>query len=326
MTILAALLLSATYALAQTKAMTTQQVSTASTMTVTSPLSASSLRVGSTGSTVTALQEKLKTLGLYTGAVSGTYDKATMDAVVSFQTSNRLTADGIAGTRTLGAIGVSGSVTAGPIVQPAGVSGSVKPLPVATPAPIVKPTTPSVSPVNPKPNGQACANQKSMIIAYEDTSSDGPIFAGEDKEELGRFWIYPTCNISIDGINLDNKARNTQNTQWIDDTTQVHKIYVHTGFANSPSQLPVLGTIINSVGGKRVTFSQPLQLFANQPQRITISGDIDTNASGTAQVCFVSPNGIKDSGTGSYLMQPNYTDTNKFLGYFTCADRQEVEE
>ncbi len=58
------------------------------------------LRKGSTGDAVKALQTKLKEKGFYSGTISGTYGSDTVDAVTAFQKANSLTADGIAGPST----------------------------------------------------------------------------------------------------------------------------------------------------------------------------------------------------------------------------------
>lgn len=70
-------------------------------------------RLGSSGSEVTAIQKKLKNWGYYNGAVDGIYGTETQKAVKSFQKKNNLTADGIAGSATLAAMGIaSGSNSA----------------------------------------------------------------------------------------------------------------------------------------------------------------------------------------------------------------------
>ncbi|WP_156291626.1 glycosyl hydrolase family 18 protein [Oceanobacillus salinisoli] len=60
------------------------------------------LKVGSKGSTVTAMQTKLKKTGHYKGKVNGTFNTATKKAVIAFQKKYKLKADGIAGPSTLG--------------------------------------------------------------------------------------------------------------------------------------------------------------------------------------------------------------------------------
>ncbi len=63
-----------------------------------------SLKDGSQGAAVRALQKNLKTLGYYTGSVDGDYGAGTVAAVTAFQAANGLTADGIAGNGTQNAI------------------------------------------------------------------------------------------------------------------------------------------------------------------------------------------------------------------------------
>ena len=58
-------------------------------------------QLGSRGQEVRAIQQKLKSLGFYSGSVDGIFGAQTRRAVVSFQKSVGLTEDGIAGPRTL---------------------------------------------------------------------------------------------------------------------------------------------------------------------------------------------------------------------------------
>lgn len=62
------------------------------------------LRRGYTGTPVTKMQEELKKLGFYTGAVDGIYGEGTEDAVKAYQRANGLNADGVAGPATLRSI------------------------------------------------------------------------------------------------------------------------------------------------------------------------------------------------------------------------------
>ena len=66
-----------------------------------SPTAEPALKRGSSGERVTALQQKLKNLGYYTGTVDGDYGDGTVKAVKAFQSRNGLTADGVAGEATL---------------------------------------------------------------------------------------------------------------------------------------------------------------------------------------------------------------------------------
>lgn len=65
-------------------------------------------KMGSTGSEVSKIQSRLKEWGYYNGAVDGIYGTKTRDAVIKFQKKNGLTPDGIAGSKTLAAIGIGG--------------------------------------------------------------------------------------------------------------------------------------------------------------------------------------------------------------------------
>ena len=66
-------------------------------------------KFGSRGSEVTQIQQKLKRWGYYTGSVDGIYGSQTVAAVKRFQQKNGLTVDGIAGTQTLNAMGITSS-------------------------------------------------------------------------------------------------------------------------------------------------------------------------------------------------------------------------
>ena len=69
------------------------------------------LKQGSRGDTVRKIQQRLKNWGYYKGSVDGIYGSQTRRAVISFQRKNGLVADGIAGNKTLQAIGISVSAS-----------------------------------------------------------------------------------------------------------------------------------------------------------------------------------------------------------------------
>ncbi|MGN0773834.1 MAG: peptidoglycan-binding protein [Candidatus Ventricola sp.] len=75
-----------------------------STSSSSSSSSGSGLRLGSTGTKVRDLQQDLTTLGYYWAEITGNFGSKTEAAVKSFQQKNNLTADGVAGTKTLSAI------------------------------------------------------------------------------------------------------------------------------------------------------------------------------------------------------------------------------
>lgn len=66
---------------------------------------------GSTGSEVKKIQQKLIQWGYMTGTADGIYGAKTEAAVKRFQQKNGLTADGIAGSATLGKMGISSQTT-----------------------------------------------------------------------------------------------------------------------------------------------------------------------------------------------------------------------
>ncbi len=70
-------------------------------------------RRGSSGSEVRQIQEKLKRWGYYSGSVDGIYGSKTEAAVRSFQKKNGLTVDGIAGKKTLAAMGIQSASSSG---------------------------------------------------------------------------------------------------------------------------------------------------------------------------------------------------------------------
>lgn len=66
-------------------------------------------KYGSRGNEVKTIQEKLKRWGYYNGSVDGIYGTKTVAAVKKFQQKNGLTVDGIAGQKTLQAMGIYSS-------------------------------------------------------------------------------------------------------------------------------------------------------------------------------------------------------------------------
>ena len=66
-------------------------------------------KYGSRGNEVKQVQEKLKRWGYYNGSVDGIYGSKTQTAVRNFQKKNGLTVDGIAGPKTLSAMGITSS-------------------------------------------------------------------------------------------------------------------------------------------------------------------------------------------------------------------------
>ena len=93
------------------------------------------LRNGSTGDAVRKMQQRLKELGYYTGSVDGDFGAGTESALKDFQRANGLTADGIAGQRTLTSLNSSSAK--------AKASATPTKAPYATSRPTPKTYTPS---------------------------------------------------------------------------------------------------------------------------------------------------------------------------------------
>ncbi len=70
-------------------------------------------KIGSRGDEVRRIQQKLKSLGFFEGAVDGIYGVKTQSAVRRFQKSVGITADGIAGSKTLLYLGLGNSSSGG---------------------------------------------------------------------------------------------------------------------------------------------------------------------------------------------------------------------
>ena len=87
------------------------------------PLAAGAAGVGygARGEDVVKIQKKLKQWGYYNGSIDGVFGSGTLAAVKSFQKKNGLTADGIVGSKTAAALGITlsgssqGSVSTGDV-------------------------------------------------------------------------------------------------------------------------------------------------------------------------------------------------------------------
>lgn len=86
-------------------------VATICVLTLTVKADAATVKVGSSGTIVKTIQTKLKRWGYYTGSVDGIFGSQTKAAVQYFQRTNGLTADGIVGSATAKAMGISLSST-----------------------------------------------------------------------------------------------------------------------------------------------------------------------------------------------------------------------
>lgn len=71
------------------------------------PQASAAVYWGQSGNEVRRIQQKLKQWGYFTGTVDGVFGQQTYDAVVRFQKKNGLTADGVVGSSTAAAMGLS---------------------------------------------------------------------------------------------------------------------------------------------------------------------------------------------------------------------------
>ena len=126
--------------------------------TITVPPSDTTLRIGHSGNAVKALQQRLAALGYYTGKIDGSFGTGTAQAVTAFQKANKLTADGVAGPKTMSRLASASAVA------------------VATPKPTVTPTpAPAASTVlrHGDKGDQVRAMQKRLVALGYLKAADG---------------------------------------------------------------------------------------------------------------------------------------------------------
>lgn len=102
------------------------------------------LKLGSSGPDVLTLQSTLKQLGFDPNGVDGTFGPGTQAAVIAFQTSKGLTADGIVGPATMAAL-QSAAAVAGANVSGTTAGASVGAGTTTTTAAVVNPTVSQVA-------------------------------------------------------------------------------------------------------------------------------------------------------------------------------------
>ena len=150
-------------------------ITLAPTATPNPTATASSLKNGSTGSAVKAVQRRLRDLGYYNGEIDGEYGEGTERAVRAFQKANKLDVDGKVGSKTLARLNSSTAVatrkaTATP-KPTARRTATPKPKRTATPTPrrtaTPRPTaTPKINTyIEPGDSGRAVKKLQERLIS-----------------------------------------------------------------------------------------------------------------------------------------------------------------
>ena len=110
------------------KAKKASATATATPKTTATPAPSNTLKVGSKGSDVKALQKKLIELGYLSGSADGVYGTKTAEAVKAYQKASKLSADGIAGAATLKSLeGASSSKSSDSTTSTTTKTSTVKP-------------------------------------------------------------------------------------------------------------------------------------------------------------------------------------------------------
>ena len=138
------------------------------------------IQVGDNGDLVRQMQEKLAEYGYYTGEIDGRFGNGTRRAVEAFQYQHGLSADGIAGRRTLTVLYESTEIRPAPDAEATPVPTPEPQLSVAaTPSPEPTPTPepqPSFVPVT-------TAAPTAVPVVPMEMIEDGVILVGETKLE-----------------------------------------------------------------------------------------------------------------------------------------------
>lgn len=83
------------------------------------PISGYTIRPGDRGDAVIEVQQTLTQLKYYSGAIDGDYGSGTQTAVKAFQKDNKLTSDGVIGSKTFAALALAVKPGAGPVASAA---------------------------------------------------------------------------------------------------------------------------------------------------------------------------------------------------------------
>lgn len=148
------------------------------------------IQVGDNGELVRQMQEKLAEYGYYEGDIDGRFGNQTRHAVEQFQYQHGLSADGIAGRRTLTVLYESEEIRPAPDAEvtpsptpEAVLTAAITPTPSPTPAPTAVPT-PTFAPVEtimptPEPSVPMELMEETVIHVGETTLEEAPGMVGD---------------------------------------------------------------------------------------------------------------------------------------------------
>jgi peptidoglycan hydrolase-like protein with peptidoglycan-binding domain len=182
------------------------------------------LQKGSKGESVTLLQAKLFELGYYMDEITGTYTSETKEAVIAFQQTNGLPADGITGEKTWNMVfNNQETLEAG---------ATPRPTPVPTPVPYaitIDVNNQVVTAYGLDENNQYTKIVRQMICStgtYETPSSIGSWKLGSGRS---RFPLFPKFNVYVqywtpiaNGMGFHSVIYNTKNTMDLSVSTYNH--------------------------------------------------------------------------------------------------------
>ena len=183
--------------------------------------------------------------------------------------------------------------------------------------------TPSTTTTTPSITSSNCDNSsipvKLIMTGLDSNGGSGdPISNGSQKATLGRFVLYPTCDLKLDKLEI-------YNTDYFA-SQGFSKYYIHLGYdtnVQGASTGAVIGELSSSQNmGGIVTLTQPINLKANTPVAINVSGDVKsgTVSKNTFQMCIMGPgNNLKDSNGNVITQLPGNVLPTTILGRMSCG-------
>ncbi len=149
------------------------------------------------GKDISALQIALKAKKFYTGEITGTFDMATLDAVLAFQKTikdAKYGADGLVGKETISALfwipGQPGNPSPTPPLTPAPGVPPVAPLPAPMPGPGPwSGGTPGAPPAAPRPGTTSVPGSATILELSGAMYSFRQVIKANDEKVNGKWWL-----------------------------------------------------------------------------------------------------------------------------------------